>query len=478
MSHGLLFSITSLPTVRRMLGPHRVASFLREQEWDIEVLDFVEQFSIEEIKEYCALRITSATKFCGFSAFFGVWTKTYESITTWIKETYPDVKIIWGSHSYPWFDSNSIDYYVVGYGENAIVKLLSNSEVKFDERFKDKKVVSALDVYTSYPMKSLNVIYQDRDFIESWEWLSIELSRGCKFKCKFCNFPILGVRSDYSRDAEDFGVQLKDAYERFGVTNYYVADETFNDSTDKLEKFASVADTLKFKPRMHGFIRADLLVAQKQQWEPLNRLGFYGHYYGVETFNQKSGSSIGKGMHPDKLKNGLLEAREWFKSNDTYRGVISLICGLPHESIDSFNAGIDWCYDNWKGENTTIFSLDIPTDDKDVKLSYISLNYEKLGYREATVPYHKNIEQNFGYGRSLLNWENDYMNLETADEIVSIANKRISSVNGINMWQFGDYGLVTDDLNKISKLNKSSNPSPNRELESFYERYKRNKIKL
>jgi hypothetical protein len=46
------------------------------------------------------------------------------------------------------------------------------------------------------------------------------------------------------------------------------------------------------------------------------------------------------------------------------------------------------------------------------------------------------------------------------------------------MWQFGDYGLVTNDLNKISKLNKSSNPSPNKELESFHERYKRNKINL
>jgi hypothetical protein len=46
------------------------------------------------------------------------------------------------------------------------------------------------------------------------------------------------------------------------------------------------------------------------------------------------------------------------------------------------------------------------------------------------------------------------------------------------MWQFGDYGLITNDLDKIATLNKSSNPSPNRELELFYERYKRNKINL
>ena len=101
-----------------------------------------------------------------------------------------------------------------------------------------RPLLSANDQYSAFPMKSLNVIYEDRDYIQPYEWLGIEFARGCKFSCDFCNFPVLGVKGDYSRDADDFGIQIKDAYDRFGVTNYLVADETFNDRTEKIAKFA------------------------------------------------------------------------------------------------------------------------------------------------------------------------------------------------------------------------------------------------
>ena len=107
--------------------------------------------------------------------------------------------------------------------------------------------------------------YEDRDFIKSTEWLTIEFARGCIFKCPYCTFPILGVKFDPSRDSEDAYTQLQDAYDRYGVTNYFVSDETFNDKPEKIAKFADMAERLSFNPWYSGFIRADLMVSRGQE---------------------------------------------------------------------------------------------------------------------------------------------------------------------------------------------------------------------
>ena len=97
---------------------------------------------------------------------------------------------------------------------------------------------------------------QDRDYIQPQEVLTLELARGCKFKCKFCSFTILGVRGDYSRCGDSLKEELEDNYNRWGVSNYSIADETINDSPEKLKKHADVVRNLPFDIRMSGFMRA------------------------------------------------------------------------------------------------------------------------------------------------------------------------------------------------------------------------------
>jgi radical SAM superfamily enzyme YgiQ (UPF0313 family) len=145
---------------------------------------------------------------------------------------------------------------------------------------------------------------------------------------------VLGVKGDYTRDAEDLREQLQLAHDQFGTTNYLVADETFNDSTEKITKFANAVEQLSFKPYFSGFIRPDLLVSRKQDREELLRMGFLGHYYGVETFNQVSAKAIGKGMNPERLKTGLVDLKNYFieNSDNKYRGSIGMIIGLPGET--------------------------------------------------------------------------------------------------------------------------------------------------
>lgn len=408
MNHALIFNIHFMP-YNRPAGPYRIASFLREEGWDVEVIEYATFWSLDELKELARSRVNNDTIFIGFSTFFSSWNDSIEDFTKWLKEKYPNINLILGTQSKPRVEANYIDYFVTGYGEHAILALcksfVSNSEIILDSRY-DKKVVSANVNYQAFPMKSLMIKYEDRDYIKPTEWLNLEISRGCKFKCLFCNFPVLGVRGDYTRDADDLYIQLMDTYDRFGITNYYITDETFNDSTYKLEKFAKVIDKIPFDPWFTAFIRADILEARRGDWELLLRLGILGHFYGVESFNPETTKAIGKG-NPDKVKEGILEARKYFKTHgrQLYRGAISLIAGLPYETKQSLTDTFHWLKNNWQGESFIAWALEIPLTYQEDILSRLSLDYPKYGYKISNVDTSSSPMSD--HTVSKINWEND-----------------------------------------------------------------------
>jgi len=418
--HGLIFQVyqhgSSWSTddqnnkfYRRRAGGHRIASFLRSLGWDIEVIDFSAEFSFEELKEICQSRITNKTVFCGFSCIFQSWPTNIEQIANWIKHKHTHVYNIWGGGTWPNVNSASIDYYISGYGENALYNLLKyltgNSSKKllhFDLRYANKKVITANKVDPSFPMNILTQDYEDRDFMRPEEWGHIELSRGCIFKCKFCYYPVLGVKGDYTQDTADFKRSMQRNYDRYGIKNYYVVDETFNDSSEKIKKFADAVESLSFVPFYSGFIRADLLISRPSDREDLMRMNFLGHYYGIESFNFESAKAIGKGMPTEKLQHGLLEIKNYFLNNNRkiYRGTISMIAGLPYETVATMKKSLAWLRQKWSDQHSVWFPLTIP--DKTYQthwwadsISDMGINFENYGYRIKTTD-HGSVD-----------WEND-----------------------------------------------------------------------
>ena len=414
MYKGLIFNQCGKGPTVRSPGAHRIAHWLRCHDWDIEVLDFLPFWSVQELIEYCKSRIDAETKFIAFSYMF--FTPQFNNfpveLLVWIKQNHPDIKIIVGSQEKYVHGYEYVDYIIAGYGEYAILELLkylfsNGSRPKFVMEEPFFKYIDANKFYPAYPMKSLTVSYEQRDYLSSEEWLGIEFSRGCMFKCDFCNYPILGVKGDYTRDASDFQQQVTDTYDRFGVKNYVVADETFNDRTDKITKFADIVEKLDFDPFFQGFLRADLLVSRPRDKEELLRMNFLAHFYGIETFNHRSGKSIKKAMHPDKLKDGLIDIRKYFSSHGTgrYRGFISLIFGLPHETVESLDSTKRWLIENWQQQSFGGGPLEIRLSSNNSSL--ISDKYEEYGYRKIAD------DDRFP---GLL-WENDHMNVFQAQAI-------------------------------------------------------------
>jgi radical SAM superfamily enzyme YgiQ (UPF0313 family) len=351
----------SLNEMKRTPGAHRLATHLREQGWDIEVMDYAPAWTMEEFKEFCKQRITKKTVFVGISRMFPT-KDNYKVFLEHIKSVYPHVTTIAGSRNLLSTADlhGSVDYFTNGYGENALTELLkrltgNDSRVRV-ENLTDHwgRVFPTIDSdkwYPAFPKKDLHITYEPRDFIQPYEILSMELARGCIFKCKFCNFGVTGIKGDYTRSMQDLDRDLRTNYDLYGTTAYYLADETINDTTEKLTRIQSVTKNLPFKPSFSGFMRGDLVAGRPQDWPIISEIGLNGHFYGTETLTHKAGKYVGKGMRTDRLKQGMLDAKAYFlKNSDWYRTTISLIVGLPGESKEEFWDGIDWLHNEYKME--------------------------------------------------------------------------------------------------------------------------------
>jgi hypothetical protein len=415
---------------RRLPGGHRIATWLRQHDWDVEVLDFGAYFTLEELQEFAKSRVTKDTVFCAFSCFFGSWTPVLEAFAQWLKKTYPDLVLFVGGTSYPMIDCPAIDYHVTGFGEHAVLQLLKvvsgnapRSSLILDPTYLGrKKVLNGNSNYPAFPMKDLNIYYEDRDYLDENEWLTIETARGCIFKCKFCNFPILGVKEDYTRDADDFYQNLQQTYDQYGVRNYYIADETFNDYVPKLKKFADAVERMSFVPFFASYARADLLISRPEDREHMLRMNCLAHHMGIESTNPETLKVVGKGMHPDRLLPGLIDVRKYFETHGRkiYRSTLSLIAGLPHETLHSMHRTRRWLEQNWKGHHCVWFTLEIPLKKEGSGLlSEFSINPEKYGYSKYEGSW---ANRSRLVAEDLWPWQNEHMNQAQAHRFLKHFN--------------------------------------------------------
>ena len=341
-------------SVKRSPGGHRMATYLREQGYDVEVVDFWPEWSKYELLKFFNQRVREDTLVVGISSMFPIgnmaqWLgdkdrqKVYNMVRniSYLRSFYPQLKFIGGAQSLNATLQYDLDFYVTGYAEYAVIELFKYfkgefNTLKIKKQFHSGKMLSIIDCqndYPAFPMPDAAVKYEERDYIQPQEVLTLELARGCKFKCKFCAYPILGVKGDYSRCGDSVREELLENYKKWGVTNYTVSDETINETPAKLAKLANAIKQLPFQPHLAGFIRADLLINKPETWQDLWDMGLRSHFYGIETFHQPAGKIVGKGVNTDKLKEGLLKVKAWFKDKEAGRGQyrcnLAIILGLP-----------------------------------------------------------------------------------------------------------------------------------------------------
>jgi hypothetical protein len=440
---------------QRAIGAYQLANFLRQHNITVQVIDFTDAFTSDELIAAVEKFIGTNTKVLGISSTFyqqevsesdlrdnknyhrgtiGFLPNNIVDTVSTIKNKYPSIKtVVGGGNSNNFINDPLFDTVVHGYAEQAFLEYFTKKNIYPKEG--STYIVNGDNI--KFDIENLRHSWAKNDCILPNETLPIEISRGCIFKCKFCGYPLNGKKKfDYLRSPDMIVEELVSNYEQYGTTNYLFADDTFNDSTYKLEQLHKRITQLPFKINFTTYLRLDLLHSHQEQLPLLKELGLRSAFFGIESLNDKTSKFIGKGMSSTKVKDFLLELK-----NNIWKEDISMLCtfivGLPYEDISGTDKSFAWTQQ--AGLNTAWAPLSINANHR--YKSDIAINYEKYGY---TL-----LDHNRG------NWKNNIM---TSDDAVEAANRYNNAAipgNYITSWIM--FSLLSYGLHSIEDLQKIQN---------------------
>jgi radical SAM superfamily enzyme YgiQ (UPF0313 family) len=403
----------------RYLGPYQIAWWVRKNGYTSQVLDFLYFMTPAERLPLYKKFITTETKIVGYSPFstMGGVSGQKGDIPIWqileeIKEHFPWVKIVLGgpfTRKYIYGGWKNISFKVDAIfqneGESSFLEYC-NHIFKGDPIKPFKLLGNGLKIYDAgplYDIQTSNMTFEENDFILPGESLPLELSRGCIFKCKFCQFPNIGKdKDDFNRSMDCIRETLITHYEQFGTTRYHITDDTINSHRVRTQAFYEMTKTLPFKLEYLGYLRMDLLDIWPEQVEILPASGLMSCHFGVESFDAEACKIIGKGWGAKNYKPWLTKlGEEW---GDDVIITCSFIAGLAKETEVEWEATYQWMLDSKVHD----WVFNVMYIDPYLGASDIDKNYEKYGYRLVNNQ-----------------WENDYTN-ETKAKAWAQANKNAS----------------------------------------------------
>lgn len=473
--YGIIFNGMTSEDLIRQPGGFRLATYLRRLGWDIEVVDYLTMWEVADLMDFIKIRNQQKPiLWIGFGTTYCYRHNNVRMLINFVKENFPHIKILAGGNAPMKIDIGA-DYYIYGFGERATEAVLryefSNGEVPISKPLFDGVFIDALTNYPAWPLDDYINEYQDVDFIEPTDVLGMEFGRGCRFKCKFCNFPVLGLKEDTSMSEEAIYSYLQTMYDKWGVTSYSVADETINERTSKLEKISNAVQRCSFDPNFAAFTRIDLFNRYPEQVELLAGARVWSQFYGIETLNHQSGKIIGKGLDPEIIKKLMLDTKNYFKKYlGLYRGTASLISGLPYETEETLENTYNWLLQNWLDEHWIFQNLSIYKGD-DMRLSAFGEDFSLFGYSELTeeeiqnVPeiflkYNNSVGNNKRGGGSIM-WKNENGNIFTFGEL---AEKFDGEKAGCEEGNYCVFENLTKGLDLEAAINTILDPVTDRKL--------------
>ena len=400
---GSLYVEDTIPRLHRTLGAYRVASALMQSGYSVQVIDYIQYMSDDELIKCIENYLCEETLWVGYSStFFGMHmnintdldkmyflnTEKLNRVISYVKNN-SEAKIVYGgAYAIDRHYDSRVDYYVAGYADVSCVELtnfLANKTESLThyQVLQNNCVLIDSAKYQEPPLANINTNWDHESFhLIPGEPISLEFARGCIFKCKFCNYPLLGKKKGtYIRDMNQVKDELISLWEKTGTDTFYITDDTFNDDNDKMENFHKLFTSLPFKPKFASFLRIDLIDRYPHQADLLLEAGLVGAFFGVESFNLKSARSIGKGLHPEKVKNRL----SWIKEKWSGKANIGvgLIIGLPYDDDNYFRELEEYVTSKDYPIDQTSFNplwIADPKRGTNVYSSEFSLNPEIYGY--------------------------------------------------------------------------------------------------
>lgn len=351
------------------LGAYHIANQLRRNGYSVLVIDHFSRYlrNLNMLDELLINSVDQSTMLVGFSStFFTVslpeeksWSswldyygwdqqdfwcgqskQTVEDLFARIRRLSPDVKFSYGGmlstqHQQLIKQSPKLDYVTPGYGESHMLHLLDHLTGQVELRYRlahdfRTRIIDWDMLAKDYDFHSCGVVnYEPQDVVLPNETLSLQTSRGCMYNCAFCSFPMRGSkrdRKDYHLNWLDLAEYFKRNWELYGVSNYQIVDDTFNETTEKIINFERAIELSGIDISWFSFMRVDLI--DQEQLAVLRDSHCSSIWLGIETLNESSLKQIHKRYSAQQA----LSTIEAISRETSIKQYASVIFGLPGDT--------------------------------------------------------------------------------------------------------------------------------------------------
>lgn len=438
----------------RALGPYRVRTICEREGYSASVIDCAWAFEPHEFAEILDYVVGADTLIVGFSC---TWRTESQSYTTqdWIntnfilalKSKYPHVNIVLGVSNVSRLDTGLMsvaDWIVSGFSEDSLPKLLNHlSGLETDLNYSTKKIqnkelnfINGNSDYIVKNMDLLETVFDPLDYFEPHQPLTIETCRGCVFSCAYCTYPFLGKKTyEYIRSVESMAAEFRRNFNIFGTTRYIIADDTFNDSLEKISRVKEAVRQAEL-PNFEfvSYIRPELLHIKPAMIPALIDLGLKGAFFGIESFKDEARKAVGRST---PIKH-VLDAIKELKSQGDVRTHASMIVGLPGDTREDI---LNWKHNLISGELFNSWGagpLILSNTNLQQTINFkgsIQSEENRSAIEKDPAKYKYSVSQSSG--RIEAHWRNDHMSFQEAKEIASQLHNETDEFQSVGGWTLG-----------------------------------------
>jgi anaerobic magnesium-protoporphyrin IX monomethyl ester cyclase len=266
-----------------------------------------------------------------------------------IKTALPDIKLIAGG-IHPTLVpeeplKNGFDYVIRGEGEATTSELIKELE---NINFEIRKIRGVV-----YKDNDQFIYNEDRPFIADLDSLpfpafylmkdyeknahsckGIITSRGCPFDCTYCASKLLWTQKVRFRSPQNVVQEIKDRYNKYGVTSFAFHDDTFTLRRQYVEDFCRSVLALDFKITWHCDTRGDTV--DLPLLKLMHKAGCQHIYLGLESGSPRIQKLIKKNIDTNKVKQAVKLARRAGIETTIY-----FMAGFPDETAEDLQLSIE-----------------------------------------------------------------------------------------------------------------------------------------
>ena len=296
--------------------------------------------------------------------------------------------------------SQDFDVVVLGEGELAILEVIN----LFKEKKKIPKIITGIaPELNSIPFPNFKMIdiKNYTRVVDGKKSISILTSRGCPYKCVFCNSNILGGHKPMRyRNPDNIIREIQQIKKRYKITSIRIQDDMFNSDIKRIRNLSPLLAKEHITYRC--FARVNTM--SEEMALLLKDSGCLHVSFGVESGCSKILESMQKGQTPLQIRSGL--------ENATKAGLkirIFLIVGFPGETNETINETLalvkDCPWDEFSVYPVIPYPGTVLHDrPQDFGITYINKNYSeylqigrnfKAGFVFRTKDFDENMVRNW-----------------------------------------------------------------------------------